>query len=246
MSFTCRPRRLRTSASSRAPQRGRGTRRPCRRSSQPSAQREATPILAPFTGEAREKLEGLLGADRLPCPKVGVVTGVRHALESLHLSSRRKRRLCLELPEANQAAGDVEERLVNVGAALVADTEAPVLVQPGDRTLDDPAFSAEAGAARALWPSDLRLYPSRRLSSRRACHEWEARSPKSFRGWRRGRPRRPCTGRIPSTSGTSWVMSLRLPAVRETASGVPRPHAIKWCFRAAAGAVDRAQWDLHH
>jgi hypothetical protein len=42
------------------------------------------------------------------------------------------------LPEADQAASDVEERFVNVGAALVADTEAPVLMQPGDRTLDDP------------------------------------------------------------------------------------------------------------
>jgi hypothetical protein len=44
----------------------------------------------------------------------------------------------VELPEADQAASDVEERFVNVGAALVADTEAPVLMQPGDRTLDDP------------------------------------------------------------------------------------------------------------
>ena len=37
---------------------------------------------------------------------------------------------------------------MNVGAALVADAQSPVLVQPADRALDDPALLAEA---RAVW-----------------------------------------------------------------------------------------------
>ncbi len=39
---------------------------------------------------------------------------------------------------------------MDVGAAFVADTEAAVLVQPGDRALDDPALLAEAGAVCLL------------------------------------------------------------------------------------------------
>lgn len=39
---------------------------------------------------------------------------------------------------------------MDVGAAFVADTEAAVLVQPGDCALDDPALFAEPGAVRLL------------------------------------------------------------------------------------------------
>jgi CubicO group peptidase (beta-lactamase class C family) len=39
---------------------------------------------------------------------------------------------------------------VDVGPAFVADTEAAVLVQPGDRALDDPALLAELGAVWLL------------------------------------------------------------------------------------------------
>lgn len=35
---------------------------------------------------------------------------------------------------------------MDVGAAFVADAEASVLVEPGDRALDDPAFFAQAGS----------------------------------------------------------------------------------------------------
>lgn len=35
---------------------------------------------------------------------------------------------------------------------------------------------------------------------------------------------------IALTSGMSWVMSLRLPAVNVTASGTPPPLLIRWCF----------------
>jgi hypothetical protein len=33
---------------------------------------------------------------------------------------------------------------VDVGAAFVTDAQSPVLVQPADRALDDPALAAEA------------------------------------------------------------------------------------------------------
>jgi hypothetical protein len=48
--------------------------------------------------------------------------------------------------EVDQAAGDLEERFVDVGAAFVADAEPAVLVQPGEGALDDPALFAEPGA----------------------------------------------------------------------------------------------------
>ena len=59
--------------------------------------------------------------------------------------------------EADEAAADREERFVDVVAAFVADAQAAVLVQPGDRALDDPALAAEPGAVTALGPGDLRL-----------------------------------------------------------------------------------------
>src|SRR6266536_2892391 len=48
----------------------------------------------------------------------------------------------LEEFEADQAAADREEGLVDVVAAFVADPQPSVLVQPGDRALDDPALLA--------------------------------------------------------------------------------------------------------
>jgi hypothetical protein len=52
---------------------------------------------------------------------------------------------------------DREEGLVDVVASVVADSEAAVLVEPGDRSFDDPAVAAESGAVRALGPRDPRL-----------------------------------------------------------------------------------------
>ena len=46
---------------------------------------------------------------------------------------------------------------MDVVASLVADAQTAVLVQPGDRALDDPALLAEPGTVSALRPSDLRL-----------------------------------------------------------------------------------------
>jgi hypothetical protein len=48
------------------------------------------------------------------------------------------------LSVADQAAGKGEEGFVDVGAAFVADAQAPVLMQPGQGALDDPALAAES------------------------------------------------------------------------------------------------------
>ena len=43
---------------------------------------------------------------------------------------------------------------MDVGAQFVADAQAAVLVQPGDRALDDPALFAQPGAVWLLRPWD--------------------------------------------------------------------------------------------
>ncbi len=53
-------------------------------------------------------------------------------------------------PIARKASWDVV-------AAFVADAQATVLVQPGDRALNDPALFAEPGAVRRLRGGDPRL-----------------------------------------------------------------------------------------
>lgn len=49
----------------------------------------------------------------------------------------------LEEVEADERATELEEGIVDVIPALVADDEAPHLVQPGDGALDDPAVTAQ-------------------------------------------------------------------------------------------------------
>jgi hypothetical protein len=54
------------------------------------------------------------------------------------------------LPVADEAAGEGEEGLVDVGAAFVADAQAAVLVQPGGGAFDDPALATESGSVRGV------------------------------------------------------------------------------------------------
>jgi hypothetical protein len=63
----------------------------------------------------------------------------------------------LQSPEADEAAGEGEERFVDFVAAVVADEESRVVVEPGECALDDPANAAESGAVVGLAPSDLGL-----------------------------------------------------------------------------------------
>ena len=49
---------------------------------------------------------------------------------------------------------------MDVGAAFVADAQTPVLVQPGDRALDDPALFAEPGAVGLFGSRDRGANPA--------------------------------------------------------------------------------------
>lgn len=44
---------------------------------------------------------------------------------------------------ADEAAGEADEGFVDVRSAFVAGAEAPVLMQPGECSFDDPALAAE-------------------------------------------------------------------------------------------------------
>ena len=56
---------------------------------------------------------------------------------------------------AEEAAGDREERLVDVGAAVVSDEQPFELVRPGEGALDHPAVAADTGAVVGLARGDL-------------------------------------------------------------------------------------------
>ena len=67
----------------------------------------------------------------------------------------------MELPEADQAAGEVEQRFVGLGGAFVADVESAVLVEPGEGAFDDPAPATKPGAMRGRSPRDQRCHTER-------------------------------------------------------------------------------------
>lgn len=52
-----------------------------------------------------------------------------------------------ELSKADDAVGEFEKSLVEVGSLLMADTESFEVMEPGGGPLDDTAGVAEAGAA---------------------------------------------------------------------------------------------------
>lgn len=56
----------------------------------------------------------------------------------------------MESAPADEAAGEAEERFVDLGAAVVADEQTAALVEPGEGAFHDPAFAAESGAVLAL------------------------------------------------------------------------------------------------
>ena len=47
-------------------------------------------------------------------------------------------------------------------------------------------------------------------------------------GRQRGRPRKPCSGGMASSSGNAWVESWQFAPVSRIANGMPRPSQIKW------------------
>ena len=65
-----------------------------------------------------------------------------------------------------EAAAEGEPGLVDIGAAVVADEQPPELVEPGKRTLNDPADTAQTGAVVGLAVGDLGVTPRWRGSRR--------------------------------------------------------------------------------
>lgn len=61
----------------------------------------------------------------------------------------------LEPPEADEAAAEREEGLVDLGSAVVTDKQSFEVVQPGKGALDDPAGTTEPGAMVGLSAGDL-------------------------------------------------------------------------------------------
>ncbi len=59
--------------------------------------------------------------------------------------------------EADEAAAECEQGVVDVAASFVADEQALEVVQPGEGAFDDPAVAAKSGAVRGLAASDQRL-----------------------------------------------------------------------------------------
>jgi hypothetical protein len=66
----------------------------------------------------------------------------------------------LEPPEADEAAAEREEGLVDLVAAIVADEQPLEVVQPGEGALDDPTSATQAGAVPGLAASDLGSDPT--------------------------------------------------------------------------------------
>ena len=118
---------------------------------------------------------------------------------------------------------------MDVGAPLVAGAQSLEAVQPSKAALDDPALTAQAGAVGDAAAGDPRSDPA--LSELSAVDVVVvAAVGEQLPRAAAGRPRRPRIGGMASTSGMSWVMSLRLPPVRLTASGMPPASQIRWCL----------------
>jgi hypothetical protein len=116
---------------------------------------------------------------------------------------------------------------VDVGVLLIAGAQPLEGVQPGEAAFDDPALSAQAGAVGNAAAGDPRSdaagaeLVSVLVVVIAAVGEQLPRAPA-------GRPRLPRIGGTASTSGISWVTSLRLQPVSVTASGMPPASQIRW------------------
>jgi hypothetical protein len=109
---------------------------------------------------------------------------------------------------------------VDVRPALVARPESLDGVQPGEAALDDPPLAAQAGAVGDAAAGDPRSDPALAELSTVDVVVVAAVAGGAARAG-------PPIGGTASTSGMSWVVSLRLPPVRLTASGMPPESRIR-------------------
>ena len=118
---------------------------------------------------------------------------------------------------------------MDVRTDLPADTQPAEPVQQRDGALDDVAVDSQAGAVRGAAAGDQR-FDALGPDQTPVLVVVIATVGQQVVGRRRGRPTRPRTGGTASISGISWVTSLRLPPVSDTASDMPWPSVKTWCF----------------
>lgn len=108
---------------------------------------------------------------------------------------------------------------MQIVSAVVADFEAPELVQPGERPFDRPPDEAKFPFRRPAL-RDLRrdAQPAKQPPERWATYPLSATTRC---GLCRGRPRRPRTCGKDAMSGTAWFTSWTLAAVTDLTYGVP-------------------------
>lgn len=100
---------------------------------------------------------------------------------------------------------------MHAGTAFVADREATKPMQPCEGPFDDPAGPAQTATVRGAALGEL----GRDAALLQVVTVW------ARLGFRAGRPARPPSGGIASTSGSNWVMSCRSAAVKIVTSGIP-------------------------
>ncbi len=130
---------------------------------------------------------------------------------------------------AGQCRGEGEEGEEVGGLAVVADVEAVVAGQPGDRALDHPSVVAEALGGFDAFAGDADADAAVSHPFRSSAVSY-ALSACSLPGLRRRGPRRDRMAGTALTSGRSASASLVLAAEIPTGSGIPARSDRTWIF----------------
>jgi hypothetical protein len=123
---------------------------------------------------------------------------------------------------------------VDLGVAFVAGAQPAKVVQVREAALDDPALPAEIGAVLGSAPGDDGLDAARPEQPPVLVVVIAAVGEDEI-GLLPGAAWLAATGRArsSSSSGSSWVMSLRLPPVSVIASRMPLASTRRWCLEPA-------------
>ena len=121
---------------------------------------------------------------------------------------------------------------MDLGSSFVADEQSFHLVEPADRAFDDPTVSANPRTVFGVAASDHRLDASGPDQAAVLVVVVAAVGDHHL-GSAAGPAREAGDGGTRSSSGSSWVTSLRLPPVSVQASGVPCASVRRWCLEPA-------------